>query len=327
MPQPSQRQVHVSRPLTNISIAYMQAATDFIADKVFPIVPVAKQADSYYVYDKNDWFRDEAEERAPGTESVGSGYSLGTDTYNCKTTAFHKDVPWDVESNADEGIDMYRDATQFVTQRLLLRRERQFAANYFTTSKWGTDLTGVSAAPGSGEVRQWSDYTNSDPVADMEVAKRLISGVTGYQPNTLVIGDEVLPYLKNHPDIIDRYKYTQAGIMTLDLIARLFELERIIVGKAIYATNKEGQAGAYDYVFGKSALLCYVNPRPGLLVPSAGYNFAWKNLVGAEGNGYGVAVSQFPMRKLKSDRVEGEMAFDQKLVATDLGVFFSTLVA
>jgi hypothetical protein len=33
------------------------------------------------------------------------------------------------------------------------------------------------------------------------------------------------------------------------------------------------------------------------------------------------------MDHLKSDRVEGEMAYDQKLVAADLGYFFNGIVA
>jgi hypothetical protein len=61
--------------------------------------------------------------------------------------------------------------------------------------------------------------------------------------------------------------------------------------------------------------------------PSAGYIFAWKNLTKVAGNGYGTAISQFEMRQLKADRVEGEMCFDQKLVAPDMGVFFNTIVA
>ena len=68
MPQPTQSAVHVNRPLTMLSVAYAQAQSAFIADKVFPVVPVDKQSDLYYVYTKNDWFRDEAQVRPPATE-------------------------------------------------------------------------------------------------------------------------------------------------------------------------------------------------------------------------------------------------------------------
>ena len=78
MAQPSINQVHIDAILTNISVAYMQKSENFIADKVFPVVPVDKKSDKYFTYTKNDWFRDEAQRRADATESAGSGYSLST---------------------------------------------------------------------------------------------------------------------------------------------------------------------------------------------------------------------------------------------------------
>jgi hypothetical protein len=47
----------------------------------------------------------------------------------------------------------------------------------------------------------------------------------------------------------------------------------------------------------------------------------------SQGAGQTVAIQKFPIRELKVDRVEGEMAFDNKVVATDLGYFFDSIVA
>lgn len=81
MAQPSLHSVHIDAPLTNISVAYLQAQTNFIAPRVFPVVPVDKQSDLYFTYTKNDWFRDEAKVRPPASESVGSGYGVSTASY------------------------------------------------------------------------------------------------------------------------------------------------------------------------------------------------------------------------------------------------------
>lgn len=328
MPQPTINQVHTNVPLTNISIAYIQSAKEFVADKVFPVVPVDKQSDIYYTYKKNDWFRDEAKERAPGTESAGGGFNIdNTATYNCRIYAYHKDVPWDIRNNADPGINVDRDATEFVTQRLLVRREKIFADNYFTTGVWGKDYTGVASGPTGDQFIQWSDYANSDPIDDIKKGRLYIKSITGFKPNTLLLGEEVFETLKQHPDVIDRYKYTQAGVITADLLAKVFEVDRLLVGGAVYATNAEGATEAYSFIHGKAALLCYSAPNPGLLTPSAGYIFAWRNLANNVGNGMGVAISKFEMRQLKADRVEGEMAIDPKLVASDLGVFYASAIA
>ena len=146
MPQPTLSQVHIDAPLTNLSVAYMQKQENFIADKVFPIVPVDKKSKKFFVYRKNDWFRDEAQRRADGTESAGSGYNLDTDSYSADVWAFHKDVGDQVLANADAPLTPLREASEFVTHRLLLRRELQFVTDFFTTSVWGTDVAGVSSS-------------------------------------------------------------------------------------------------------------------------------------------------------------------------------------
>ena len=324
--QPTQSQVHVNAPLTNISVAYIQSQADFIADKVFPLVPVDKQSDIFWLYTKGDWFRDEAVQRAAATESAGGGYSVdSTNTYACKVFAFHKDVPDQVRSNADAALDMDRDATLFITQRLILRRERVWTETYMTTGIWGTTVTGTASSPTAGSTFvYWDDYANSDPITDIKVGRMKIKKNTGFRANTLVIGEEAYESLRNHPDIVDRYKYTSSQVVTADMIARLFEVDRLLIAGAVYNTTVEGATDSFDWVVGKSALLCYSAPNPGLMTPSAGYTFAWKGL---SGMGYATAIKNFRMEHLEADRIEGQSAFDCKLVASDLGYYFNNVTA
>lgn len=325
MPQPSINSVHVDAILTNMSVAYLQKQENFIADKVFPIVPVDKKSDKYFVYTKNDWFRDEAQRRADGTESAGSGYNLTTGTYSADVFAFHKDVGDQTVANADAPLNPLREATEFVTHRLLLRRELQFVTDFFTTGIWADDVTGVSGTPTSGQTKQWSDYSSSDPINDIEAAKSEVLSNTGMEPNTLVLGYEVFRQLKNHPDLVDRIKYTSSQTITEDMIAAMFDVDRVLVAKAVKATNNEGAAEAYGFAYGKAALLAYVAPSPGLLTPSAGYQFSWTGVSG--GIGSTIGVSSFRMESLKAERVEAEMAFDNKVIGADLGYFWNTIVA
>jgi hypothetical protein len=325
MPQPSINDVHIDAILTNISVAYLQKQDNFIADKVFPVIPVDKKSNKYFVYTKNDWFRDEAQRRADATESAGSGFSLTTATYNTDVFAFHKDVGDQTVANSDAPLNPLREAAEFVTQRLLLRRELQFVTDFFTTGVWGSDVTGVSGSPSTGQTRQWSDYTNSDPINDIEAAKSQILSTTGIEANTLVLGYEVFRQLKNHPDLVDRIKYTSSQTITTDMLAAMFDIPRVMVAKAVKATNNEGATGAYGFAYGKGALLCNVATNPGVLTPSAGYQFSWTGVSG--GLGANIGTSSFRMESLKATRVEAEMAFDNKVVASDLGYFWTTIVA
>lgn len=317
MPQPTVGSVHTDAILTNISVAYAQSASNFVSTRVFPIVPVQKQSDSYVTYTKNDWFRDEVQRRGDATESAGSGYNVSTASYSCDVWGLHKDVGDQVVKNADAPINPEQDAVKFLTQRMLLRQEMQWAADYFVTSVWGTTTTPTNL---------WSDYVNSDPVDDIETGKRTIAANTGYMPNKLVLGYDVFRRLRNHPDIIDRVKYSGEGKnVSAQVLSTIFDVDEVMVCSAVKGTNVEGETAAYDFVQGKHALLCYAAPEPGLLTPSAGYTFAWSGI--SAGLGESTAISKFRMEQLKATRVEIEAAWDNKLVAADLGYFFLSCVA
>lgn len=326
--QPTPGDVHVNAPLTNISIAFLQNANDFVATKLFPNIPVSKQADRYYVYNRGDFNRDEMEQRAPGTESAGSGYSLdNTPTYFANRFSIHKDIPDEVRANADAVLNPDREATAFVTHKALIKREKLFVANYFTTGKWGTDVTGVASSPSAGQTLQW-DNANSDPIKVIRDAKRAIRQSTGYEPNKLTVGRAVFDALLDHPDIIDRIKYGQtAGApaqANKETLAKLLEIDEILVMNAIENTAKEGQNAAHSFIGGKNALLTHSATAPGLMTPSAGYTFSWTGLLGAGGEGN--RIRSFRLEQLGVDRVEIDMCFDQKLVAADLGYFFASIV-
>ncbi len=329
MSKPTAAQLHVSTPLTNLSVAYLQNTNSFVADKVFPIVPVEKQADKYFIYSQDDFNRDEAQLRAAYDESVGAGYAISTDTYYANNYAIHKDVADADRVNADEPIDMDRDVTEFLTHKLLIKREKLWASTYFTTGVWGTDISGnVNGAVGAGEAVYWNDYANSDPVRDVATGKTGILSATGYEANTLVLGYSVYAQLLNHPDIVDRVKYTgsnaNAGRVNAQTLAQVFDVERVLVMSGIENTAKEGQTGTSAFIGGKHALLTYAAPRAGIMTPSAGYTFAWKGLLGQDAAGVHINKMRHNLKPV--DRIEAEMAFDMKKVAASMGYFFNSIV-
>jgi hypothetical protein len=306
--------VHIDRALTNVSLAYVQSDADFIAGRVFPSVPVSAQTDKYWTYDKNDWFRDEAQIRPPATESAGGDFDIDTASYYAKVYAFHMDLDDQTLANADAALNLEADAARFVTRRLLLRREIDWASKYFTTGVWGTDNTSAT---------DWDNYATSTPLLDIQAAKGTMLNTTGYEPNTLVLGYDVYAALLNHPDFVDRIKYTSSEAITSQIMARLFGVDRVFVAKAVKATNVEGETAAYAQVSGDNALLVYVPPSPSLLTPSAGYTFEWTGV--SDGVGENVGTVRIPIPEKRVVRVESQMAWDAKVIAADMGYFFSDL--
>jgi len=315
MPQPTQSQVHVDAILTNMSIAYMNEMDSFVASRVFPTVNVQKQSDKYFTYTQADFYRDQAKTRADGTESAGSGYGLSTATYSSAVWALHKDIGDQVRANSDAPLDPDMDATRFLTHQMMIRQERDWASNFFTTGVWDTDSTPSTLWSASG----------SDPIGDIEAGKNTILSDTGYLANTLVLSYNTYSILKNHTDFVDRFKYTSADSIGPELMARLLEVDRVLVMKGVYNSAAEGATASYAQIGDKDALLCYVAPQAGLMTASAGYNFVWTGVGG--GLGTSTAVSRFRMDHLRSDRLEIESAWDFKVVGSPLGYFFSNAVA
>ena len=327
--KPTSGDVHVNTPLTNVSIAYLQKAETFVADKIFPNIPVMKQSDRYYTYDRGYFNRDEMKVRAPSAESAGGYYDVdNTPTYFAPVYAFHHDVDDQRRSNSDAVLDPDREATELCTHKALIKREILWVSKYFVTSVWTTNLTGVSGSPGAGEFKQWNDAA-STPIEDIRAQKTVILELTGFEPNTLVIDQHTFDALIDHPDIIDRVKYGQTGpgpaMVDTSELAALLKIPRVFVMKAIKNTANEGATNAHSFIAGKAALLCYAAPAPGLMTPSGGYTFSWTGHLGAAPQGQ--RIKRFRIEKEASDRIEIEMAFDQKLVSADLGCWFGTTVA
>jgi hypothetical protein len=330
MPQPTVNQVHISAALSNIAVAFLQSDDNYIADKIFPNVPVQHQTDKYFVYRKDDFFRDEAQERADATESAGSGFNLDTKSYLANVYALHKDIGDQTRRNADPAIDIDAATTRFLMQKLLIKRDRIFVSNYMKTGVWDTDITGVASNPTGTQVYQWSDDANSDPFTDIANGQTTVLQNTGYEANTLVLGWPVYQALRKHPLVIDRIKFTMqadAKNITPELLAAAFDVERVVVAKATYNSAAEGLTGSYSFIVGKTALLCYSASAPGLMLPSAGYTFGWSGYSGI--NQLGVATYDIPMPWLgkNTNRVECEMAFDMEVVASSMGYYFTSIVA
>ena len=323
MANPTAADLHVNRPLTNISIAFMQSTSEFIADRVFPNVPVDHKSDDYYVYARDSWNRPQAKPRARATESAGGGWEVSTATYSCERWAFHKDVDDQDRANQDQQFNLDREATEFVSRQLLLTREQQFVTNFFGTGIWDTDLTGVAASPSAGQFLQW-DQAGSTPIQDIKDQILAQTKLTGFRPNTLVLGPEVLRVLEEHADIHDRIKYTERAIVTTDLLASLFDVPRVLVPHPIQNTAKEGATESNSFFYGKAALLAYAAPSAGLLQPSAGYTFNWRRFLGT--GSLEAITRRFRMPEITSDRVESEMYFDMKVVASEMGTFYNAAI-
>lgn len=312
--------VHVDSLLTDFSVAYLQRQENFVADRVFPRMPVNKQSDKYATFTLGDFFRDNMQRRDDATESAGIDYTVSSDSYSTELFALHMDVGDRVQANADAAHNPLEDATRLLTQQELIKRDREFVSSFFGTGVWGTDVTGGT------DFTQMDDAA-SDPINVIHDAALTVETNTGFLPNTLVVDAYGYKALKTHPDIIGRInrgQTTGAAAPSDADIAALLGVERMFVARASYNTAARGATASISRIAGKNALLCYVDPDPGLMSPTAGMTFVWNGDVqSVEGR----TISRMEVPLAKATRVEIEAEWDMKVVSADLGYFFSGFVS
>ena len=301
MSKPTYQQVHTDTALTNISIAYRN--TEFIATQLFPMVPVNKISGKYYIYTKADWLRREADVRAPGTRAARGDYGLSTANYTAIERAIAKGVPDEIVDNADSPLRPEFDATEWATNQILLEQENEVAGVAFGAGSWSG-----SATPSV----LWSNDT-SDPIGDVATATNSVVSTIGKEPNTGVMGRGLWRYTQQHPDIVDRIKGAAGpqspAVVTLNAVAALFGVNRILVGNAIADSAAEGVASSLAYIWGNHFLVAYVAGSPSLLNPSAGYVFTYKNR----------EVSRFYEEQERQVVIEARQSWDTVVTAADAG--------
>jgi hypothetical protein len=296
--------VHIDKVLTQISLGYPN--NGMVGDVLFSTVRVRKQSDLYYEFGREHWLPED-EYRAPGTPAVEiPGLAVSTNPYFCREYALSIPVTDEERQNADSPLEPFRDGTELVTNKLMLRRELRIhdkvttAANYnasHTTTLSGTD--------------QWSDYANSDPIGDVKTGIRQIHSALFMEPNIGVFPYQVMSILEDHPDFIERIKYSQVGVLTADLIAALMGLGRIVVPGLGYNSGVPGGTETLGYLWGKDVVLAWSGP-PGMKKPNFGYEFNWRYASGRE-----MVTDRWREEARGADIVRVRRRYDLKFIAVD----------
>lgn len=289
---------HIDQVLTNISVAWPNDG--LVGENLFPSIPVRKQSDKYYVFGREAW-KPEDDLRAPGTVANEiPGLAVSLDTYYAQEHALQIPVTDEERENVDSPLSPDRDATELLTAKIMLGREVAMRNLVQTAANYATGLSTTLAG-----VTQWSDYVNSDPIGVMRTAKAAIHAKIFLEPNVAVIPYQVMTVLEDHPDFIERIKYSERGIVTRELIASIIGVDKIIVPGAGINNAALGQATSLGYLWGKDVIFAYVPPRAGLRVPAFGYEFTW----------HGQVVDRWREAPRKSDLIRCTRAYDLKLVA------------
>lgn len=313
MPVPSE--LHVDSALTNLAVQYSPREFNMVSDIILPRLGVEKKSNKYFIYVKADRFTVPDTRRAPKSPANQVDFGVSTGTYSCENYALGDFVAQAEEDNADSPLSPQADAVEGILDLMMLDREKR-ATDLVTATANITQNTTLSGNA------QWSDYGNSNPLSDVETGK----SACFYPPNLMVLGQAVYDKLKYHPDLQEMVKYSERAVLTEEVMASLFGVERVVVARAKRNTAAEGQAAAYANIWGKDVLLAYVRAgKPNPKAISLGYTPVWTPMGGADG--FRVRKWDKPEIGGGGTQIEVDTSMDELLVAADVAYLIKNAIA
>lgn len=287
--------VHTNQALTNLAIAYKNQA--FVADRVFPIVRVVKEADTYYIFGKEELI-DLNMLRAAGAEAKEVAWNVSTATYNAEEYALRKLVPDRIVNNSDVAIRPMITTTNKLVKWLNLAYEKRVQALAQDSAQCTSNAT---PSP------HWN-AASPDIEKDVDTAKSTVRKACGIDPNCILLSATVKDFVKRDSTVRNLIRYTVPAydlVKNGDLPPVLWNLETIVAG-AIQNTAKEGQTESLADIWNDSVAVFYRENTPSLDALTWGYTFRVADL----------SVSSYRWETRKGTYVEASMIQDEKVVAT-----------
>lgn len=327
--------LYVDPILTGFSVGFKDQT--LYGDQLFPITSVRTPSGRYRVFDRSDWVAFKSR-REPGTvANEVKGRKWSEDTFFTHEHSLQSPVlDEEMQELYSQGgladpvfggalqIQPMEDATNLVTRSLLLEHEAKVASTIRNTANYPS--TNKVALSGS---QQWDDYTFvtggdvysivSDPVGDIRAAMIAIWTLTRRYPNTLVMPRMAVPWIENHPRIIDRFK--TFTLTQPDAFQRLTGFEgKILLVDSLQNTadNIEATESITD-LWGKDIWLGIIDSEPGILTQTFGKTFSQ-----IYPDGTIRPTDRWREESRKADIVRTSWKYDLKIVSNIAGYLIQT---
>lgn len=324
---PVEGSTRVNAVLTNFAQLAQQDMQNFGYYRMFSRCPVEHRSDSWIKYSIGQALADQAEQLAPGEAAPEAHQDGSEESYLCKRYALKRMITEEDYDNSQNKLGPQRRAQIFTQQAVMIRLERIFAANFLATSKWSvTDQAGVASGPSSNQFVQWNASSGSTIISNIEAWKELVARKCGHMPNKIGLTPDVYAITRAHSEIKDYIKYTTIESATLKTLAKLFDVEEVvIVGGAVYNTAKEKATVSLSRAATGKVLLTYAPENAGTEDLTAGLCFAW-NRKGKGLNKYGIRIKSWWNEDREVDFVQAEAYNDLHMVSGECGMLAHTVL-
>lgn len=266
--------VHVNTLLSQFSIQYHP--TGFIAEQVFPVVPVAKESDLYLSWDKGQAVRVLRSDgygslRADKTESKQVDFGGTWTNYKAQEWALKTAISDREKANADSAFNLETSKVRGTQDLVLLDYEIRVAKICTTVANYGANNVVTNAAAtqwnNSGFASLTSTGSGHSAIAQQILAGRNAMRISslGLLPNTIIIPYAVAMVMVNDPGFIDLVKYQMQNLNDTEnvLPPKLWGMD-VLIPRGEFVTTQEGEAVSPSDVWGKNVVMLYVDKNPGI---------------------------------------------------------------
>lgn len=246
----TQTNAQVNKLLTNVSNKITPEG--FIAEQILPLINVNTTSGLLGGYGTSHL-------RIETSVLIGKNKVQQINTRNYTTTTFNIEdhglsdlITKNDYANVEAPFDAENDTTVEIVTKLQLEKEKGLADTLTSTSVLTQNITLSGTS-------QFSDYTNSNPLGIAATARSTIYSATGTPPNTAIMSWPVYNILRYHPHMLVNlgYNYDRPGGLSQVELARALDVERVLIGKAVYDSAKEGQTASIAPVWGKHVVFAY----------------------------------------------------------------------
>lgn len=259
----------VNKLLTNVSNGYFPAMDDFIAEQILPAISVAQTTGLIGKYSNNHLRIVNTVHKGKGNYQQLESITVTSDSYNIEDHGLFDVITENDMRNFEKPFDAEVDTTISLTLAQMLAKENGLATALRST---GT-ITQNTTLSGNAQYNNLS-HADSKPLENKLVADAAIRDAIGRKPNTLIASEETIDNLRFHESLMDNlgFKFNRTGGMTVDELARALQVEKILIGKAMYNSAKEGQTDVLASIWGNDMIYAHI-AKPGLRQKTLGFEF------------------------------------------------------
>lgn len=290
---------------------------DVIWPMLAPVVKVMTRSDKYFIWSAENDFGIENDALPPLGRATEIKMTKSDDNFSVNGRGLAGHIPLEmIRNNPDDPLAPEMRMMETLKTRLMNIYERYVSNTLFSASTYPT----ANKRTLSGN-DQWSDHANSDPIDAllMRIEAQVVT------PNTLALGSEVWQKMRTHPSVVAAARpmggnAASGGVVTRQELADVLELDQVLVGRRLVNTAAPGAAANYTRVWGKHALLAYVDPNPSIDTISLAWTFCetesepYREFDGAMGEKGAVYLRE-------------SWNEDLKVIAPDVGFFFENAVS